>query len=75
MPVGFRADVEGNIWISAANGVQVFNPDGDLHGKIHTPEVAANLSFGMPDNQTIFIGATSSIWSTKLNIAGAAQPP
>ncbi len=74
VPDGFRADVDGNIWVSAGDGVQVFNPEGELLGKIHTPEVAANLSFGMSDNQTLFIGATSSIWSIELNIAGAARP-
>jgi len=74
VPDGFRADVEGNIWVAAGDGVKVFNPSGDLLGKIHTPEVAANLSFGMSDNQTVFIGATSSIWSVELNIAGATRP-
>ena len=74
VPDGFRSDVDGNIWVAVGDGVQVFSPTGDLMGKIHTPEVAANLSFGMPDNQTLFIGATSSIWSIKLNTSGALRP-
>jgi gluconolactonase len=71
---GFRADVDGNMWLACGDGVQMFSPSGDLLGKIHTPEVAANLSFGGPDLQTLFIGATSSIWSIELNIAGATRP-
>ena len=71
---GFRADVDGNLWLACGDGVQVFSPDGDLLGKIHTPEVAANLSFGNSDLQTLFIGATSSIWSIQINIAGATRP-
>jgi gluconolactonase len=74
VPDGFRTDVDGNIWIAAGDGIQVFNPSGDMLGKIHTPEVAANLSFGMSDNQTLFIGATSSIWSIELNTAGSTRP-
>lgn len=74
VPDGFRADVNGNIWVSAGDGVQAFSPAGNLLGKIHTPGVAANLSFGMSDNQTLFIGATSSIYSIQLNIAGATRP-
>ena len=74
VPDGFRADVDGNMWVACGDGVQVFSPGGDLLGKIHTPEVAANLSFGMPDGQTLFIGATSSIWSIEINIAGATRP-
>jgi gluconolactonase len=74
VPDGFRTDVDGNIWIAAGDGIQIFNPSGDMLGKIHTPEVAANLSFGMSDNQTLFIGATSSIWSIELNTAGSTRP-
>jgi len=74
VPDGFRADVDGNIWVAVGDGVHCYNPAGNLLGKILTPEVAANLSFGMSDNQTLFIGATSSIWSIKLNTAGATRP-
>ena len=74
VPDGFRSDVNGNIWIAAGDGVQAFSPSGKLLGKIHTPEVAANLSFGMSDLQTLFIGATSSIWKIQLNTAGAERP-
>jgi len=73
VPDGFRVDVEGNLYVTAGDGVQVFNPKGEMLGKIPTPQVAANCSFGMTDNQTLFIGATISIWSIKLNTAGAIQ--
>jgi len=74
VPDGFRCDVDGNVWVTAGDGVQCFAADGHLRGKIHTPEVAANTSFGMSDNQTLFIGATSSIWKIHLNIEGATRP-
>jgi gluconolactonase len=64
-------DVDGNVYISAGDGVQVFNPAGNMIGKIHTPEVAANCAFGMPDGQTLFIAATSSAWSIRLDTRGA----
>jgi len=73
VPDGFRVDVDGNIYVTAGDGIQVFNPKGEMLGKILTPEVAANCSFGMSDNQTLFIGATSSIWSIRLNTAGAVR--
>ena len=34
IPDGLRVDVEGNVWISAADGVQCHTPDGELIGKI-----------------------------------------
>ncbi len=74
VPDGMRVDVDGNLFVSAGDGIQCFNPSGDLIGKIHTPEVAANCSFGMSDRQTLFIAATSSVWSIDLNTAGALRP-
>jgi gluconolactonase len=71
VPDGFRLDVNGNLYVTAGDGIQVFNPKGEMLGKILTPQTAANCSFGMSDNQTLFIGATTSIWSIKLNTAGA----
>lgn len=74
VPDGFRTDVDGNVWIAAGDGVQVYSQTGRLMGKIHTPEVSANLSFGMTDLQTLFIGATSSVWKIGLQIAGSQRP-
>jgi gluconolactonase len=75
VPDGFRLDVDGNLYVTAGDGVQVFNPEGEMLGKILTPQTAANCSFGMSDNQTFFIGATTSIWSIRLNTAGAVKRP
>jgi gluconolactonase len=75
VPDGFRLDVDGNLYVTAGDGVQVFNPKGEMLGKILTPQTAANCSFGMSDHQTLFIGATTSIWSIRLNTAGAVQRP
>jgi gluconolactonase len=71
VPDGFRVDIDGNLYVTAGDGIQVFNPKGEMLGKILTPQTAANCSFGMSDNQTLFIGATTSIWSIKLNTTGA----
>jgi gluconolactonase len=74
VPDGFRADAAGNLFVTTGDGVQVFDPGGEMLGKILTPETAANCSFGMSDRQTLFIGATSSIWSIRLNTIGAGFP-
>lgn len=73
VPDGFRVDVDGNLYVTAGDGIQVFNPKAEMLGKILTPQTAANCSFGMSDNQTLFIGATTSIWSIRLNTAGAVK--
>ena len=55
---------------SAADGVQCHTPDGEAIGKICTPEVVANLAFGGPRNNRLFITATTSVFAVFLNVAG-----
>lgn len=63
LPDGFRVDRSGNIWCSAADGIQVFAPDGVMIGKIKVPEVVANLTFGGPAQNRLFITATTSVYA------------
>ncbi len=72
---GFRADVHGNIWTSAGDGVHCYDPDGALLGKIEVPEVVANVCFGGPKRNRLFICATTSLYAIFLNTQGAAVPP
>jgi gluconolactonase len=68
---GFRLDTEGRIWSSAADGVHVYDPDGTLLGKVHVPEVVANVVFGGPKRNRLFICATTSLYSVLLPVNGA----
>ncbi|MDA1258431.1 MAG: SMP-30/gluconolactonase/LRE family protein [Chloroflexi bacterium] len=71
VPDGFRVDTEGNLYVTAGDGIQIFTANGDMLGKILTPEVAANCCFGMADRRTLFICATSSVWMVKVKSTGA----
>jgi gluconolactonase len=71
---GFRVDVEGNIWTSAGDGIQVFDADAVELGRILLPEAASNCTFGGPDGRRLFITATSTLWSIDVGIRGAATP-
>ena len=73
VPDGMRVDTDGNLYVAAGDGVQVFSPSGDLLGKILTPDVVTNCAFGMPDYQTLFIAATECVWKLRLDAAGAVQ--
>jgi len=68
---GFRLDVEGNIWTSTGGGVQCFSSDGVLLGEIIMDEVVSNLTFGGPDNNRLFITATTSLYSMSVAVKGA----
>ncbi|MEP4380161.1 MAG: SMP-30/gluconolactonase/LRE family protein [Alphaproteobacteria bacterium] len=71
---GFRVDVHGNIWTSAGDGVHAYAPDGNLLGKILIPEVVANVCFGGPKRNRLFITATTSVYAVYLNTQGASRP-
>lgn len=78
-PDGMRFDVEGNAWISSNagrnvgfSGVTVWNPAGKLLGRIRTPEVVANLVFGGPKRNRLFIAGSQSIYALYVGTQGAA---
>ena len=67
---GLRVDVHGNLWLSAGDGVHCHAPDGTLLGKVRVPEVVANVCFGGPKLNRLFICGTTSLYSVFLNTRG-----
>ena len=74
IPDGFRVDTQGNVWTSAGDGVQCFAPDGTRLGRILVPEVVANLTFGGPRRNRLFITATTSLYAVYVTATGAQRP-
>jgi gluconolactonase len=52
--------------------VTVWNPAGKLIGRIRLPEVCANITFGGPKRNRLFMVASQSLYAVYLNIQGAA---
>jgi gluconolactonase len=78
-PDGIRVDVDGNLWSASNagrevgyNGVTVWNPQGKLIGRIRLPEVCANITFGGPKRNRLFMCASTSIFALYTNTQGAA---
>jgi gluconolactonase len=71
---GFRFDTEGHLWTSTKAGVSCYAPDGELLGKLRVPEAVANLTFGGPKKNRLFIAATTSLYSVFVNARGAQVP-
>jgi gluconolactonase len=78
IPDGFRVDEDGNVWSSAGwgtpeeDGVQVFAPNGDKIGAIHTPEGVSNLCFGGIKRNRLFMTGAQSIYSLYTETQGLA---
>jgi len=71
---GFRVDVHGNLWLSAGDGVHCNSSDGSLLGKILIAEAVANVCFGGPKLNRLFICATTSLYSVFLHTRAASRP-
>jgi gluconolactonase len=76
---GVRVDVQGNLWCSSNagsaagySGVTVLNAAGTLIGRIRLPEVCANLAFGGPKRNRLFMTASQSLYAVYVNTQGAA---
>jgi len=71
---GIRVDVQGNLWLSAGDGVHCHASDGTLLGKILIPETVANLCFGGAKLNRLFICGTTSMYSVFVNTCAARRP-
>jgi len=71
---GLRIDTHGNVWTSAADGVQCYSSQGELLGKIRIPEVVSNLTFGGPKRNRLFITGTTSLYAVYVAKNGAQTP-
>jgi gluconolactonase len=76
-PDGFRVDVDGNLWCgwgmgsAELDGIRIFNPEGAPIGHISLPERSANVCFGGPKRNRLFMAACHSVYALYVNTQGA----
>jgi gluconolactonase len=76
MSDGIRCDVDGNVWSAAAggpglDGVQILTPEGERIGQVLLPERCANVCFGGPKRNRLFMTASQSLYAVYVNTRGA----
>jgi gluconolactonase len=81
-PDGARCDIDGNVWVSSNgnpggrglgySGVTVWTPEGKLIGRIRLPEVCANIAFGGPKRNRLFMCGSQSLYALYVATQGAA---
>lgn len=70
---GLAVDVNGNVYITSAAGIQIFSDAGELLGIIEVPEQPANCAFGGPDNKTLYMTARTGLYRCTMPVAGHLQ--
>jgi gluconolactonase len=67
---GFRLDLDGNLYTSSADSIQVYEPAGRRLGKIRVPEKVSNCCWGGPGHNELYITASSSLYRIVLTARG-----
>ncbi|WP_062125441.1 SMP-30/gluconolactonase/LRE family protein [Geofilum rubicundum] len=69
---GMTLDQRGNIYITNADGVTVFNKEGQQIDQILIPEDwTANVTFGGKERNKLFITASKSVYLVDMKVKGA----
>ena len=74
VPDGMKADKDGNIYVTAPGGVWAYDFNGIKLGEIEIQEKAANLHWGGTDWDTLFVCATTGLYSVKTRTRGREEP-
>jgi len=67
---GMTMDNRGNIYLTGKT-VTVYSRNGQKLADIEVPEGPANVTFGGPNNRTLFITARTSLYSIDMQVRGA----
>jgi gluconolactonase len=68
---GMRVDIKGNLYTTTGGKVHIYSADGKKLEQIDVPEGPANVCFGGDDLKTLFITASTSLYSIRMKNPGA----
>jgi gluconolactonase len=67
---GLKVDVAGNLYVSAPDGVRIYDASGKHLGTIRGPRVAHNFAWGGADGRVLYLAAQSGLYRIPLLIPG-----
>ncbi len=70
VPDGIKVDDKGNLFVTGPKGIWVWDANGNHLGTIVMPEQPANLTWGDPQYDTLYITATTSVYRLKTKTRG-----
>jgi sugar lactone lactonase YvrE len=75
VPDGMKVNVEGHVFCTGPGGVWVFSDTGRVLGRIHMPEVTANLAWGDADYRTLYLTGSTSLYRLRVGVPGIPAGP
>jgi gluconolactonase len=67
---GMKIDNEGNLYVTAPDGVRVYSPAGKHLGTITAPRFVHNLAWGGADGRTLYLCASDRLYRIDVLIPG-----
>jgi len=67
---GMKADIKGNLYLSAPGGVWIFDASGKHLGTVTAPHPVHNFAWGGKDGRTLYLCARSALYRIDLLIPG-----
>lgn len=70
VPDGMKVNAQGNVFCTGPGGVWIFSDNGRVIGRIHMPEVTANLAWGDADWCALYMTASTSLYRLRVSAPG-----
>jgi gluconolactonase len=71
---GMAVDRENRLYVTAANGVQVFDKNGRFLGTIPVPRQPSNVAFSDTDKRSLYITARQGLYRLRMLSQGPDRP-
>lgn len=75
VPDGMKFDAAGNLYCAGPGGIYIFNAAAVCLGALRLPEQAANFCWGGDNLRDLFIGASTTLWRVRVQVAGRLAVP
>ena len=72
---GMCVDRAGNVYVTGAEAVSVFDPSGNLVSTIKTPERPINAIIGGVEGWTLYVSTFGGLYQQRLNTYGVSPDP
>src|SRR5262249_24898018 len=67
---GMKIDVQGNLYVTAPDGVRIYSPAGRDLGTINVPRPLQNRAWGGASGRTLYLCATDRLYRIDVLISG-----
>ena len=74
IPDGMKCDELGNVWVTGPGGIWIYDDKGEFLGIIEIPENVGNFHWGGTDWRTLFIAASTSIYTLRTKTLPHSEP-